>query len=266
MKPLILLLVAALIICRGAAQELPSGTFILSDDDNYFGRVTVTREGQYTGVLRAASDGSQKGRRIFRGRLEFGGEDSGFFRCPQATGYVYPFSPSETMSFRHTPDGPADYALTVTVTIGSRIGPPAVYTYEIPSNRVLEDPSAAGDYTLHLTSVPGTGYGDPPTGTSHALVRLRESGRFRCRGRLPNGEGFSFAFTARADRKLDLFRYQSPKTFYPRRGGRLHSEFYGTITLRDVPGVSEVDGTIRWEAPAPQAREFATDVSVTGSR
>src|SRR5262245_32949312 len=119
MKPIILLLVTALIISRGAAQELPQGTFILSDDQYYFGRITLTRNGQYTGIIRAAFDGSQKGRRVIRGQIAYDGtERSVSIRCPQATGYVYPFSPAETMSIRHTPEGPSDFVLTVTLNIG----------------------------------------------------------------------------------------------------------------------------------------------------
>jgi hypothetical protein len=126
--------------------------------------------------------------------------------------------------------------------------------------------AAAGLYTLLLRPAHGTGYGVAPDGTGWAVLRLSSTGSFRCVGKLANGESFSFGFDARADRRLDLFRFQSPSTFYPRRGGKLHTAFYGTIVLRDVPEVSDADGVMSWEDPISADAEFITDVSIIASR
>jgi hypothetical protein len=250
---------------NGAEVEMPAGTCVLSDDGNFFGRLTVTRTGEFTGTLRDSFDDAQYGRRVFAGRLSFGGEVDCLLRYPQAT-YYHPFGPHESLTIRHTPDGPTEYAATMKVTYGNRIGPPSIFTYDLLAYRILNDPAATGQYTLLFRPVPGTGYGVAPDGTGWAVLRLSSTGSFRCVGKLANGESFSFGFDARADRRLDLFRFQSPATFYPRKGGKLHTVFNGTIVLRDVPDISDADGVMQWEDPVTLDEEFLTEVSIIASR
>jgi hypothetical protein len=269
MKRVVLRLISALMLLAGAGfageMQLPEGTFVFSDDDDYFGRMTVTAEGAFTGTLRDTEDEFEFGKRTFRGQLSFGGEVDCELHYPQAT-YYHPFGPSEFLSIRHTPDGPTEYLLIVKLVGYNRIGPPTVYTYELPAYRVLEDPSAAGIYTLLLRAAPSAIVGAAPGGTGWAVMRLSAEGRFRCLGRLANNEAFSFGFDARADRKLDLFRFQSPSTYYPRKGGTFHTTFYGTIMLRDVADVSDADGTVKWSNDISSEGEFITDLPVIGSR
>jgi hypothetical protein len=268
MKRLILLVVAlmqGLGVAFAAENELPAGTFVFSDDANYFGRMTVTREGAFTGMFLETFDEASFGKRVFSGRVAFASETTLNFRYPQAT-YYHPFGPSERLTIRHTPDGPTEYLAIITVTIPNRIGSPSIYVYELPSNHVLEDPDAAGHYTMLFRGVPGTEDGEVPGGTGWGVMRLGADGRYRCTGRLANNKSFSFGFNARADRKLDLFRSQSPATFYPRRGGKLRAIFYGTIQLREIPEVSDADGAMRWKLDIGSEKDFRTDLQIVASR
>jgi hypothetical protein len=269
MKRVVLLLIAALTLLSGVGlaeeMQLPEGTFVFSDDDNYFGRMTVSAEGAFTGTLRDSADEFQFGKRTYSGQLSFGGEVDCELHYPQAT-YYHPFGPGEFLTIRHTPDGPTEYVAIVKLVVGNRIGPPTTYTFELPGYRVLEDPGAAGIYTLLLRAAPSAIVGEPPRGTGWAVMRLNAAGGFRCAGRLANNEAFSFGFDARADRKLDLFRFQSPSTYYPRKGGTFHTTFYGTIQLQDVPDVSDADGTVTWSKDFTSEGEFITHLPVIGSR
>jgi hypothetical protein len=269
MKHLAILALAALLSGSGAGfageTVLPSGTFVFSDDDNYFGRMTITPAGAFTGTLFEALDEFAYGKRVFRGQITFGGETDCILHYPQAT-YYHPFGPSEFLTIKHTPGGATEYMAVARITIPNRIGPPVTYTYELPGYRVLDDPEAAGFYTMQFRVIPGTEIDAVPRGTGWAVMRLSADGHFRCLGKLPRHESFSFGFQARADRKLDLFRFQSPSTFYPRLGGTLHSVFYGTITLRDVPDVSDADGKMDWNLLIGSERDFITDLSIVASR
>jgi hypothetical protein len=269
MKRVVLLLIAALMLLSGAglAEEMqfPEGTFVFSDDDNYFGRMTVTSGGAFTGTLWDSEDEFEFGKRTYRGQLSFGGEVDCELHYPQAT-YYHPFGPGEFLTIRHTPGGPTEYVAIVKLVVGNRIGPPTTYTFELPGYRVLEDPGAAGIYALLLRAAPSAIVGEPPRGTGWAVMRLNATGGFRCAGRLANNEAFSFGFDARADRKLDLFRFQSPSTYYPRKGGTLHTTFYGTIQLQDVPDVSDANGTVTWRKDFTSEGEFITHLPVIGSR
>jgi len=269
MKRIVLPLIAALTIVCGvgsaAEVQLPGGTFVFSDDEYYFGRMTVTVEGAFTGALRDSFDDFQFGKRTFRGQLSFGGEVDCDLQYPEAT-YYHPFGPGESLKIRHTPDGPTEYVATVRLVVGNRIGPPSIYTFELPGHRVLADPAAAGLYTLLFRATPGIGVGRAPAGTGWAVMRLSPEGNFQCLGRLANGESFSFGFDSRADRKLDLFRFPSPSTFYPRRGTNFRSTFYGTILLQDVAGVSDADGFVSWHDNPISEEDFIADLTVIASR
>jgi len=93
---------------------------------------------------------------------------------------------------------------------------------------------------------------------------LSATGRFHCLGKLATNESFSIGFDARADRKLDLFWFHSPNV-YASPNGFFRSTFYGTLELRDVPDVSDADGSVRWK-DLPTAERFITDLSVIASR
>src|SRR6266511_2666020 len=106
MKRVLVILIAALMLLAGAGfaaeMQVPEGKFVFSDDEFYFGRMTVTSEGAFTGTLRDTYDGFELGKRTFHGQLSFGGEVDCELHYPQAT-YYHPFGPAEFLTIRHTP-------------------------------------------------------------------------------------------------------------------------------------------------------------------
>lgn len=268
MKRLAHLLIAALVVLSGVRADagtkpVPAGTFIFSDDSNYFGRMTVTPDGAFTGTFRSTDDYDEVGLRIFRGHLSFGGEAVAHLKTPYATRFVREFGSLEDLTIRHTPDGPTKYVATLVQTIYDRISPPRTCTYQLPGYRPLKSSATAGVFTIIFRVIPKSGYGLPPAGTGWAVMRLGPTGRFRCLGRLANNDVFSIGFSARADQKLDLFHFHSPGMLYQKNDG----VFYGTMTIRDQAGVSDADGQMTWTTPYDgRDTDFSTDLSIIASR
>ena len=97
-------------------------------------------------------------------------------------------------------------------------------------------------YTLLLPPDPAqAGSGAIPQGTGYASVSFSAKGKISIAGATGDGAKFSTASALRTDNTFPFFApiYASPR-----------GEIYGTLTMRDVPGVSDLDGVLTWTKPA----------------
>jgi len=108
MKRFVLLIISVIGTTAAALaeeQQAPSGTFVFSDDENYFGRLTVSRDGAITGMMRDTFGNAEFGRFTFRGTVSLGGEANCKIHVAKPS-YYSPFGPSFALTLRHTPEGP----------------------------------------------------------------------------------------------------------------------------------------------------------------
>ncbi|MBL9118219.1 MAG: hypothetical protein JNJ83_24650 [Verrucomicrobiaceae bacterium] len=118
----------------------------------------------------------------------------------------------------------------------------------------------AGRYTLILPQRAG-GAPDLPTGDGFATIVISQTGGVTLSGVLGDG----VAFTA-ASSITPAGRIAVQKRLYSNKGG-----LTGVLHLRDVPGVSDLDGKLRWRKPANaksiiHPEGFDVDVTSLGSK
>ena len=95
-------------------------------------------------------------------------------------------------------------------------------------------------YTMLLPPDPAHSDTAYPQGTGYANVSISTNGLLSVVGALGDGAKFSAASALRTDNTF---------LFYAGLYAAPHGEIYGTLNLRDVPGVSDLDGSLTWIKP-----------------
>ena len=118
-------------------------------------------------------------------------------------------------------------------------------------------------FTLLLPPDPAqAAAGDAPAGVGCATVSFSSKGKISIVGATGDGASFSTASALRTD---DTFPFFAPIYGAPR------GEIYGTITVREVAGFSDLDGVLTWHKPAqnnpkpPGPASFTTTTAAIGS-
>ena len=106
--------------------------------------------------------------------------------------------------------------------------------------RNLPADHAAGRYTMVLPANDDLG-ADYPGGDGYATVTIASNGRVRSSYRLGDGTRTSSASFLSADNQWPIF-----KSLYGRTGDGFLA---GTLTLRDIAGISDFDGELDWRRP-----------------
>ena len=125
-------------------------------------------------------------------------------------------------------------------------------------------PPQLGRYTFVLPPDP-TAAGDPafPQGHGMGVAIVSKSGKMRYAGKTADGAPFSCGSSIRTDATSPLYGglYRAPRGFVE-----------GTITFRDVAGVSDFDGVLNWVKPVQILPKplypagFALQTAAIGSR
>ena len=119
-------------------------------------------------------------------------------------------------------------------------------------------------YTLLLPPDPAQAASDAiPQGTGFARVSFSAKGEISIAGATGDGARFSTASAVRTDNTFPFFApiYGIPS-----------GELYGTLTIRDVPGVSDLDGVLTWNKHLQRhptrigPASFTTTTAAIGSR
>jgi hypothetical protein len=121
----------------------------------------------------------------------------------------------------------------------------------------------AGLYTLAMCAPDAVDTAAQPGGDGYASLKVSPTGD--CTGTLTIADGTTATFGGRVSRKAEWTLHRS---LYGTTGGYVA----GKLTFRDVPGVSDLDGTLRWMKPnaVPATKSYAagfdTTRGVVGSR
>jgi hypothetical protein len=121
----------------------------------------------------------------------------------------------------------------------------------------------AGLYTLAMRAPDGVDTAAQPGGDGYASLKVSPTGD--CTGTLTLADGTTATFGGRVSRKAEWTLHRN---LYGTTGGYLA----GKLTFRDVPSVSDLDGTLRWQKPnaVPKTKSYAagfdTTRGVVGSR
>lgn len=121
----------------------------------------------------------------------------------------------------------------------------------------------AGLYTLAMRAPDGNDTAKQPGGDGYASLKVSPTGD--CTGMLTLADGTTTTFGGRVSRKAEWALHRN---LYGAAGGFVA----GKLTFRDVPGISDLDGTLRWLKPdaVPATKIYTTGFdthrSVVGSR
>jgi hypothetical protein len=121
----------------------------------------------------------------------------------------------------------------------------------------------AGLYTLAVRAPDSVDTAAQPGGDGYASLRVSPTGD--CTGTLTLADGTTATFGGRVSRKAEW-------TLHRRLYGTTGGYVAGKLTFRDVPGISDLDGTLRWLKPnaVPKTKSYAagfdTTRGVVGSR
>ena len=121
----------------------------------------------------------------------------------------------------------------------------------------------SGQYTLAVRAPDGVDTAAQPGGDGIASLKVSATGD--CTGTLLLAEGTTLTFGGRVSRQSEWSLHRS---LYGTSGGYVA----GKLTFRDMPGVSDLDGTLRWMKPnaVPGTKSyvagFDTTRGVVGSR
>jgi hypothetical protein len=121
----------------------------------------------------------------------------------------------------------------------------------------------AGQYTLAMRAPDAVDTAVQPGGDGYASLKVSVTGD--CTGTLTLADGTTSTFGGRVSRKAEWTLHRS---LYGSTGGYVA----GKLTFRDVPGVSDLDGSMRWLKPnaVPATKSytagFDTTRGVVGSR
>lgn len=121
----------------------------------------------------------------------------------------------------------------------------------------------AGLYTLAMRAPDAVDTATQPGGDGYASLKVSPTGD--CTGTLTLADGTTATFGGRVSRKTEWTLHRN---LYGTTGGYVA----GKLTFRDVPGISDLDGTLRWLKPnaVPKTKSYAagfdTTRGVVGSR
>lgn len=121
----------------------------------------------------------------------------------------------------------------------------------------------AGQYTLAMRAPDAVDTAAQPGGDGYASLKVSPTGD--CTGTLTLADGTTATFGGRLSRKAEWTLHRN---LYGTTGGYVA----GKLTFRDVPGISDLDGTLRWLKPnaVPATKSYAagfdTTRGVVGSR
>jgi hypothetical protein len=121
----------------------------------------------------------------------------------------------------------------------------------------------AGLYTLAVRAPDSVDTAAQPGGDGYASLKVSPAGD--CTGTLTLADGTTATFGGRVSRQAEWALHHN---LYGTSGGYVA----GKLTFRDVPGVSDLDGTLRWLKPSavPKTKSytagFDTTHGVVGSR
>jgi hypothetical protein len=121
----------------------------------------------------------------------------------------------------------------------------------------------AGQYTLAMRAPDAVDTAAQPGGDGYASLKISPTGD--CTGTLTLADGTTATFGGRVSRKAEWTLHRS---LYGTTGGYVA----GKLTFRDVPGISDLDGALRWLKPnaVPATKSyvagFDTTRGVVGSR
>jgi hypothetical protein len=121
----------------------------------------------------------------------------------------------------------------------------------------------AGQYTLAMRAPDAVDTATQPGGDGNASIKVSPTGD--CTGTLTLADGTTATFGGRVSRKAEWTLHRN---LYGATGGYVA----GKLTFRDVPGISDLDGTLRWLKPnaVPATKSYAagfdTTRGVVGSR
>jgi hypothetical protein len=121
----------------------------------------------------------------------------------------------------------------------------------------------AGLYTLAMRAPDAVDTAAQPGGDGYASLKVSPTGD--CTGTLTLADGTTATFGGRVSRKAEWTLHRN---LYGTTGGYVA----GKLTFRDVPGISDLDGTLRWLKPnaVPATKSyfagFNTTRGVVGSR
>jgi hypothetical protein len=121
----------------------------------------------------------------------------------------------------------------------------------------------AGQYTLAMRAPDAVDTTAQPGGDGYASLKVSPTGD--CTGTLTLADGTTATFGGRVSRKAEWTLHRN---LYGTTGGYVA----GNMTFRDVPGISDLDGTLRWMKPnaVPATKSyvagFDTTRGVVGSR
>jgi hypothetical protein len=123
--------------------------------------------------------------------------------------------------------------------------------------------SQAGQYTLAMRAPGMVDTALKPGGDGYAALTVSTTGD--CTGTLTLADGTTATFGGRVSRNAEWTLHRS---LYGTTGGYVA----GKLTFRDVPGISDLDGSLRWQKPnaVPKTKSYAagfdTTRDVVGSR
>jgi hypothetical protein len=114
----------------------------------------------------------------------------------------------------------------------------------------------AGQYTLAIRAPDAVDTTAQPGGDGYASLKVSPTGD--CTGTLTLADGTTATFGGRVSRKAEWTLHRS---LYGTTGGYVA----GKMTFRDVPGLSNLDGTLRWLKPnaVPATKSYAAGFDAT---
>ena len=121
------------------------------------------------------------------------------------------------------------------------------------SSRNPAPSSRVGIFTF-LLPAPETGSLSLPEGDGYGRARVSKSGVITAAGRTGDGAGFTLRGALSGDLQWHVF-----KELHRRQG-----QLAGIVTFRDVPGVSDFDGSMLWSKnPLPSSKSYPGGFSLT---
>lgn len=107
---------------------------------------------------------------------------------------------------------------------------------QAPYSKANPAPSALVKSYTFLVPAPSTGDGDLPEGDGYGSAKVSSLGVVTAVGKTGDGVAFTTKGYLTADRQWHLFQF-----LYKNKG-----QLAGVLSFRDVPGISDVDGALRW--------------------
>jgi hypothetical protein len=118
---------------------------------------------------------------------------------------------------------------------------------QAPFTKANPAPSALVKTYTFLVPAPSTGDDDLPEGDGYGSAKVSSLGVITAAGKTGDGVAFTTKGYLTADRQWHLFQF-----LYGSKG-----QLAGVLSFRDVPGISDVDGSLRWaKNPNPLNKSY----------